>query len=315
MSSARKPVDPDVVTAQTTASEAAAAAKKLKVHVTPEASGLTFACNFTLARKRTLGLILLQTDETLEDDAKALFPAASSRVHHVRVPSDSEVSRESLLAMAGHIGAAAGLLPPAAAFDAIAYGCTSASSIIGSSRVADIIRSGRVLEERVAVTNPFDATVAACKALGAKRIGMVSPYVAEVSKSLIAAFEKAGVHVAHFGSFEQKEEAKVARIDEESLVAASVALWTHTRERDSSCSSSCMVGEVVDSFDAIFLSCTNLVTLGAIGKIEKATGIPTLSSNLCLCWHMAVLAGGGMELNMDAVGSSMLLESGYPGQR
>jgi hypothetical protein len=43
--------------------------------------------------------------------------------------------------------------------------------------------------------------------------------------------------------------------------------------------------------EAVFLSCTNLRTLGVIDPIEAAFGKPVLSSNVVLAWHLAQLAG------------------------
>ncbi len=43
--------------------------------------------------------------------------------------------------------------------------------------------------------------------------------------------------------------------------------------------------------DALFLSCTNLRTLEVIAPLEAELGMPVLSSNLVLAWHMSQLAG------------------------
>ena len=41
--------------------------------------------------------------------------------------------------------------------------------------------------------------------------------------------------------------------------------------------------------DAVFLSCTNLRTLDVIDEIEAELGLPVVSSNQALAWHMAQL--------------------------
>ena len=43
--------------------------------------------------------------------------------------------------------------------------------------------------------------------------------------------------------------------------------------------------------DGVFLSCTNLRTLEVISPLEAETGLPLLSSNTGLAWHMLRLAG------------------------
>ena len=43
--------------------------------------------------------------------------------------------------------------------------------------------------------------------------------------------------------------------------------------------------------EAVFLSCTNLRTLGVLAEIEAMTGKLALSSNQAMAWHMMQLAG------------------------
>ena len=143
------------------------------------------------------------------------------------------------------------------------------------------------------VTNPLTAAVAAFKALNVTRVGLVSPYLASVNTVLIRCFKENGIDMTLFGSFGQEQEERVARIDSDSLFNACVALHEEGQKSEST------------KFDAVFMSCTNLVTLPVIQRVEEALKIPCLSSNLCLAWHMAELAG--FTCDMAAVGSSMLL--------
>jgi len=124
-----------------------------------------------------------------------------------------------------------------------------------------------------AVTDPLRAAQTALAALGARSVALVTPYVASVTGPIRAAFEAAGLSVPAITSFDEKSEARVARIDPASTVAAALA-----------------VGRAAPS-DAVFLSCTNLRTLEIIDTLEDALDRPVLSSNLCLAWHMARLAG------------------------
>ena len=45
--------------------------------------------------------------------------------------------------------------------------------------------------------------------------------------------------------------------------------------------------------DGLFLSCTNLRTLDVIEEMEARLGMPVLSSNQVLAWHLFRLAGSG----------------------
>lgn len=73
--------------------------------------------------------------------------------------------------------------------------------------------------------------------------------------------------------FGERVEARVARIDPASVRAAA-------------CEAAQRAGA-----EAVFLSCTNLRTLDIRSDLETELGLPVLSSNQVLAWHMARLAG------------------------
>ena len=215
-----------------------------------------------------LGLVVLSADETIERDFARLLPPGVT-LNTSRVPSGRDVTQDTLTAMKAHLPAAAALLPSADPFDVVAYACTSGASVIGVDRVADLIRQG--VETR-AVTDPVSALIAACRALGLTRLAVLSPYVPEVSDKLRDVLANAAIATPVFGSFNESEEATVVRITPASIVTSAVTLAAQ--------------GQI----DGLFLSCTNLRTLEVIEEIESATGLPVLSSNLVLGWHMCRLA-------------------------
>lgn len=213
-----------------------------------------------------MGLIVLQADETIERDMRVMMPDAQLFVS--RVPSGAEVTPETLQKMAGHITASASLLPSAQAFGVIAYGCTSGAAQIGPERVAELVGVGA---QTAAVSEPVSALLAACAHLGIKKLAILSPYIEQVSARLRAVLGGKGVETPVFGSFAEACEEKVVRISGASIIAAATDL--------------CKKGGV----DALFLSCTNLRTLDVIEPLETVTGLPVLSSNQVLAWHMARL--------------------------
>jgi len=223
-----------------------------------------------IGSRARLGLVVLQADETIEHDFRRLLPIDGVSLLTTRVPSGLEVTGDTLAEMEGHLSQAAALFPRAAQFDVVAYACTSGTAVIGAENVARQVKGGC---ETAHVTNPVTALIAACRHLGITRLGLLSPYVEDVSESLRNVLAKAGIETPTFGSFDEAEEARVARIDDPSIIAAAVEL-----AKGGGC-------------EALFLSCTNLRTLDVIPQIEAATGLPVMSSNLVLAWHMAVLSG------------------------
>ena len=47
--------------------------------------------------------------------------------------------------------------------------------------------------------------------------------------------------------------------------------------------------------DATFASCTNLNSFNVLGKAERALGVPCVSSNSALLWHLLREGGAGPE--------------------
>jgi maleate isomerase len=152
----------------------------------------------------------------------------------------------------------------------IGYGCTSASTVIGPDGVRDAIRESL---PGVQVTEPLSALLAGCRALGLKRLGFVTPYVPCVSARMQEKLEQAGHQIVSFGSFEEGDDRVVARISESSIYQSILNVAGQSK------------------CDGVIVACTNLRVAHVAAKAEAALGIPVLSSNLALAWHMLSLAG------------------------
>lgn len=216
-----------------------------------------------------LGLIVLQVDETIEDDFRRMFSRHIARLHVTRIPSGAELTPDSIAAMKRALPDAARLLPAIQPLDVVGYACTSGTTLIGADRVRELV-TGAV--QTRAVTDPLSAALAQCHGLGLARVGIVSPYISSVAEPIRAAFESAGVTVPDTLSFGEQIEAKVARIAPLSIADAARTLAQRSK------------------LDAVFLSCTNLRTLDILAPLTQELGLPVLSSNQCLAAHMASLA-------------------------
>jgi len=221
-------------------------------------------------RKPTLGLVVLQSDETVETEIARWLPPDDFSIFVSRVQNAEEVTKDTLAAMADHITGSAGLFPRPARFEAVAYCCTSATSVIGADKVADLVRAGCKTR---AVTNPVTALIAACEKRGIKRLAFLSPYIESVNDRLREVIAQYGVETPVFGSFNESEDHKVAWIDHDSLRLAVTEL---VKDAD---------------VDGVFMSCTSLKTYGLLEELEAELGMPVLSSNYVLGEHLRDLAG------------------------
>ena len=227
-----------------------------------------------------LGLIVLETDITIEDEFRHYFEGQRLSLLTSRIHCSARVTPENLREMEGHLGESAALFPAEMNFQAIGYACTSGARHIGSERVAQLIKEHCGCRQ---VTDPMQASIQVFRRLGAGKIAYLSPYGREVSQNMIDALERNHIRVCAAATFNEDQDPKVGRIAPASIHRAALELC---KGRD---------------LDALFIACTNLKCAHIIPQIEADTGLQVLSSNLVLAWDMARLAG--CQLNSDGWGS------------
>lgn len=224
-----------------------------------------------LGARARLGLIVLQTDQTIEHEFRNLMGTMDDvALYAARIPNAMEVSPETLRQMADDLPRTAALLPPKFGFDVIGYACTSGATMIGEQRVHELVRE---IHPQALTTNPISACKSALAALGLRRIGLVTPYPVDVTLGMQANLQSAGFETAAVATFGQSDDFTVARINQASILNA----VRHVGMRD--------------TCDGVFVSCTSLRALGVIAQAEAEIGKPVIASNQALAWHMLRLAG------------------------
>ena len=157
----------------------------------------------------------------------------------------------TLAEMEKGLAGATGLILPGSKLDVVAYGCTSGTVVIGEEQVFARIREAR---PEVACTTPITAAIAGLKALGAKRIALLTPYIEEVNQMFRGFIEARGIEVPVMGSFNHENDIEVARITEDSIRAAVRRLVAAGR------------------IDAVFVSCTSLRVAAIAESLEREVG-------------------------------------------
>lgn len=233
--------------------------------------GLPHRLDAGLGSRARLGLVVLATDQTIEHEwRRVLREVPDVALYESRIWNDVEITPETLAAMEGDIAAATRLVMPVLPLSVVAFGCTSAAMVLGEERIA-----ARVHEARpgVPVTTPIGAAFAAFEALGARRIAVLTPYGRAVNDVVRRYIEARGFAIPVFGSFEEEDDSRVARIDPGSIRDAALALGRDPR------------------VDAVFVSCTSLRLVETVQAIEAELGKPVTSSNHAMAWHALRLAG------------------------
>ncbi|MFT5451772.1 MAG: maleate isomerase [Enterobacterales bacterium] len=239
-------------------------------HETQIIENLPFETEQVIASRARIGIVVLATDYTLEHELRHLVRLPGVDFYHARIANSPEITPDTLRAMEPMITATAGLILPGDTLDVLAFACTSASIVLGTEAVAKNLKKAKPEAE---TSNPAFAAFCAFRALGAKRIAVLTPYAKPVNDMVQKAIEGAGFEVPVFGSFSEPHDPTVAAIDTPSLKAAITRI---TKDYE---------------VDAVFVSCTSVRIAADVAEIEAETGIPVTSSNHALAWHCLRLAG------------------------
>lgn len=232
---------------------------------------------------RRICLIALATDHTVEADFRRLVASDTVAVHVARVHYANPTTPENLRAMHPHLAAAAGLILPGEALDAIVYGCTSASVVIGEDAVAAALQAGR---PGTPVITPAGAAIRALRALCARRIDILTPYVRRTAEPMQAFFTANGFDVDRLVCLGMEDDREMARLPLEEIVRLAVETVTPGAE-------------------ALFLACTALRAAQCAPEIERRTGLPVVTSNLAAAW--ACLRQCGIAPDPAAAGRLLTL--------
>jgi maleate isomerase len=243
-------------------------------NVTPQTmliENLPYETDGGIASRASIGLIVLSTDYTIEYEWRKVFSKVDGvALYHSRIHNENLITPESLRAMQPRIIESTRVITPDTPVDVMAYGCTSASMAIGEEGVFANIKESK---PDTACTTPITAAFAAFDAFKARRIGVLTPYTAEVNQIVADYITARGFEVPVFGSFNSDRDTEVARITPASIEQGVRELIKHAE------------------VDAIFVSCTSVRLLDACAELEENLGIPLTSSNHAMAWHALRLAG------------------------
>jgi len=231
---------------------------------------LPFRTDKGIGARAAIGLLVLETDQTIEDELRAIWPRDGVALYAARLHNDVQITPETLKQMEGLIAPTTQLLPFMVDLSVVAFACTSGALVIGEDRVAELVRSIRPTAK---VTDPVTAAIAALRSTGVKRVALLTPYVREINVRLRSALMARGLDIPVMGSFNEPDDDIVARITPDSLLDAIVEIGK---------SAAC---------DGVFVSCTSLRVAKIAEKAEAIICKPVTSSNHALAWHMLRLAG------------------------
>lgn len=217
-----------------------------------------------------IGLIYMASSTVMEPEFYAMAPDGVS-VHTDRIvlPKVTLAGLEKM--MGGDEILECTSLLASAPLDVIVFGGTSATFLRGRGWDDAVMERMRSVSGGIPVTTTSTASLRALEAFGAKKISVVTPYLDEITARAKTFFEQNGIKVLS---------AKGLNIDEDHAIGA-VPLEHVYRFAKQNCDSGA---------DALFMSCTNWRTVGAIQDLEQDLGIPVVSAIQASFWDCLSIA-------------------------
>jgi maleate isomerase len=144
--------------------------------------------------------------------------------------------------------------------DVVLFACTSAGALRGNAYEMELVErlSASMGAETISVAAAVRRALAA---RGARRVGVVTPYVESLNVPIAASLEAGGFEVSAIDGLGITENFAIAAVEPERI--GSFAVET-------------LAGQ---ELDVAFISCTNLRALDAREQIERALGVPVVTSN------------------------------------
>lgn len=223
---------------------------------------------------RRVGLLIPSSNTMMEVDFTRGLPP-SCQLHTGRMYMEA-TTEEGEIRMLDEFALPAARDVGTARPDVIVFGCTSAGALRGNDYDTELCE--RITEIAGA---PAVSTIASVRsaigASGARRVGVITPYVAELNDKIKASIEADGVEVVTIAGLGMTENFTIARVPHDEIVDFAVRSLAGLK------------------IDLAFVSCTNFGAVQAIPAISERLGVPVVTSN------QAVLAATIERLGLSLV--------------
>lgn len=224
---------------------------------------------------RRIGVLAPPGNVAMERELPLYLPQGIVINHNRLSRPTPEVTKESLMVMMASVEQASRDLAMAwPKPEVMIYGCTSGSFVAGPGREEE---AATKITQSTGIPSYTTSTavIMALQELQARRVFMVTPYIEDVNAREIEFLAHRDIHVEDcrsFGCLDTRDIAKISSEEVKDLVLKHVG----TAKR----------------CEAVFISCTNLLTMDQIDILEQELQVPVATSNQCSLWaalrHMGV---------------------------
>lgn len=213
------------------------------------------------------GILIPSGNSVAEPELRAMLPAGVSMLV-TRLPLLGS-SRSELTGMLDQLEAAAKLLADANV-DIIVFHCTAVSTF--EPDLALRIRERIEDATGIRTFSTAEAILNALARLQAGRISLLTPYIDEVHEREAAFLEASGIAVENGSNLGVNTNTEMARLEPDDILR-----WAKEHPHGAA--------------QACFLSCTAIRSAPVIHRLEQALGIPVITSNQSMAWHLLSSSG------------------------
>lgn len=219
-----------------------------------------------------VGLLVPSSNTVAEPDLYRRLPAAAT-LHTARMYLDAVTPEDEAVMLDEQ-------LPPALRDlattrpDVVVFACTSAGTLRGNAYEEALV--ARIGERTGARAISVAAAVRrAIAARGARRIGVITPYVQALNETILASLEEEGFEVAGIHGMGISANAEIGAVEPARIAEFAREKFQGAHEKFGGA-----------PLELVFVSCTNFRAFEAREQIERELDVPVVTSN-----HAALEAG------------------------
>jgi maleate isomerase len=229
------------------------------------------------------GVLVPSGNSVAEPEIRAMLPPEVSMLVTRLALRGS--SKPELMRMLDRLESASELLADAKV-DVIVFHCTAVSTF--APELAGDIRERIQSASGTKCFTTADAIIEALHCLNATRLSLLTPYIDEVHEREIAFLEANGFRVDGSANLGINTNTEMAELSPEAILQ-----WAANR--------------VSPRADACLMSCTAIKSAPVIYPLEQASGLPVLTSNQCMVWHL--LQSNGINRGVGRYGRLFSIEA------
>ncbi len=214
---------------------------------------------------RRIGVIIPPGNVAVEREFPRHLPPGIVLNHNRLSRPDNQQTPQSILAMNDSLAQTARDLAQAHP-EVIAYVCTGGSFLEGPGNEE---KPAKVIEQVTGIPgiSTSIAVVQALRAFGIRKVLLVGPYPHPIMKTEVAFLQHYGFEVPSYETFDCATSEANRELSSEQIAARVI-------EKK----------QLVQECDGVFISCTNILVMDQIERLERELGKPVVNSNQATLW-------------------------------